>query len=256
MSERASKIYTGWVRHRRYTPVRHGFRYRLYMLYLDLEEADNGLFESHFAWSRSKFGWLHYSPKDYIGAGEVPVATAVRDLVDAKAGFRPTGPVRLLTTVRSFGFGFNPLSVYYCFDDAGENIRAIVASVTNTPWRRRQDYVLVDDADDSSSGRSRNFRAEFTKEMHVSPFNPMDMIYRWKSSEPGVNLIVHLENHRDAMRVFDATLCMKELPAAERQLSKVLFRHPLMAWKNVAAIHFEAFRLFLRRAPIYDNPHD
>lgn len=222
------------------------------MLYLDLEEAENGLFESHFAWSRSRFGWLHYARADYIGDGAAPVADSVRDLVEHEAGFRPSGPVRLLTTVRSFGFGFNPLSVYYCFAQDGSTIEAVVASVTNTPWRRRHDYVLVDKSPDS---RSRNFRAQFSKSMHVSPFNPMDMTYQWRSSEPGVNLVVHLENHRDNERVFDATLCMKETPAVQRQLTRVLFRHPLMAWKNVAAIHFQALKLFLRRAPVYDNPH-
>ena len=81
----------------------------------------------------------------------MPLADAVRDLVEERTGARPAGPIRLLTHLRSFGHCFNPVSFYYCFDPAGERVEAVVAEVTNTPWGERHAYVLE---------RARRRRAE------------------------------------------------------------------------------------------------
>ena len=80
---------------------------------------------------------------DYLGDPAVPLDQAVLDLVEERTGRRPDGPVRLLTSVRTFGHVFNPVSFYYCFDRGGEQVQAVVAEVTNTPWGERHTYALA-----------------------------------------------------------------------------------------------------------------
>jgi DUF1365 family protein len=103
-----SCVYDGWVRHRRFEPVEHAFRYRLRLLYQDLDG---------------------------------PLRDEVLDLVAERTGSRPAGPVRRLAQARRLGVGFNPVSFYFCFD-AGGSVAAVAAEVTNTPWGERHTYVL------------------------------------------------------------------------------------------------------------------
>ncbi len=137
----ASAIYEGVVAHRRSEPREHAFSYRVLMMYLDLGELPQ-LFDGNLLWSSRwpALGWFRRS--DYLGDAGVPLDQAVRELVVERTGYRPEGPVRVLTNVRCFGHCFNPVSFYYCFDPAGEEVEAVIAEVTNTPWGERQRYVL------------------------------------------------------------------------------------------------------------------
>ena len=105
--------------------------------------------------------------------------TAVRDRVAAETGSRPEGPIRMLTHLRYFGVGFNPVTFYYCFDAEDRRVEHIVAEITNTPWNERHAYVLPD------VGPSRVLRYRLGKEFHVSPFMPMDLAYDWRFTHAG-----------------------------------------------------------------------
>jgi uncharacterized protein len=159
-----SRIYKGWVRHRRLAPSPHQFSYRIFMLYLDLAELPQA-FDRVPLWSARRRAPARFKREDYLGPTDVPLDQAVRDLVEARLARRPRGPIRLLTHARYFGYCFNPVSFYYCFDEAGEHLDAIVAEITNTPWGERHAYVLDAAAD---AGRLKRFA--FDKHFHVSPF--------------------------------------------------------------------------------------
>ena len=168
-----SRIYKGWVRHRRVAPTRHQFRYRLFMLYLDLAELPQ-LFDRTPFWSARRRALAWFKRSDYLGASDVPLDRAVRDLVQVRTGARPGGPIRLLTHLRYFGYCMNPVSFYYCFDACGERLETIVAEITNTPWKERHQYVLtVEEAGGAEPARIKRFG--FDKVFHVSPFMPMDV---------------------------------------------------------------------------------
>jgi DUF1365 family protein len=137
----ASCVYEGWVRHRRYGSVAHELRTKLFMLYLDLDELP-ALFDSYRLASGRGRALAEFRRADYLGDPRRPLATEVRELVAARTGRRPTGPIRLLTNLRYFGHCFNPVSFYYCFDASGNRVETIVAEVTNTPWGERHAYVL------------------------------------------------------------------------------------------------------------------
>lgn len=128
-----SAVYEGTIRHRRREPTEHEFRYRIFMLYLDLAELP-ALFDGRWLWSARRPALAWFRRADYLGDPAVPLDAAVRDLVRERTGARPTGPIRLLTHLRYFGYAQNPVSFYYCFSADGSAVETIVAEVTNTPW--------------------------------------------------------------------------------------------------------------------------
>jgi len=247
-----SRIYKGWVRHRRVAPTRNQFGYRLYMLYLDLAELP-ALFDGTPFWSARRRAPAWFKRSDYLGPAEIPLDTAVRELVRERTGTRPTGPIRLLTHLRYFGYCMNPVSFYYCFDAAGARLETIVAEITNTPWKERHQYVLPVAAAGKVGAHAGTTRFQFDKNFHVSPFMPMDMQYDWRFGEPGERLQVHMQNFQAGQRLFDATLALRAEPISSTALLRVLMTFPLMTIKVVGAIHWQALKLWLKRTPFYSH---
>ena len=136
-----SCLYLGRVWHRRSKPRPHAFSYRLYFVYLDLDELPR-LFDGRWLWSAQGFNLAWFRRHDHLGPPERPLKLAVADLVEQRLGFRPTGPIRLLTQIRYLGVAMNPVSFYYCFAPGGAQLQAVVAEVHNTPWNERHCYVL------------------------------------------------------------------------------------------------------------------
>jgi len=249
-SARHSAVYEGWVRHRRHAPHAHSFRYRICMLYLDLAEID-GVFAGRRFWSVGRRNLAEFRRSDYLGDPAVPLADAVRERVRAETGHAPAGPIRLLTHLRYFGHCFNPVSFYYCFGADGATLECIVAEITNTPWKERHSYVLPVDA---ARAHGHALAWSFRKAFHVSPFLPLQRDYAWRFTAPAAALHVHMDVLREATREVDATLVLERRELGTASLARVLWRFPAMTVKVVAAIHWQALRLWLRRNPVYDHP--
>ena len=245
-----SCIYEGRVKHSRTTPVLHRFRYRVFMMYLDLTELPT-VFSGRWLWSARRWALARFRRSDHIGPESQPLDQSIRDLVEAETGMRPEGPVRLLTNLSYFGFCFNPVSYYYCFDEDGETVAATVAEVTNTPWGERDTYVLPTRAA-TRRGNTRWFRDK--KKMHVSPFMPMDMEYDWCFTNPCERLTVYMANSHEGKRVFDASLMLTRTEISSASLARVLVTFPFMSLKIIAAIHWEAFRLWTKGVPVHAHP--
>ena len=245
-----SCLYEGWVRHRRGKPVPHAFRYRQCLLYLDLAELPGAL-DGRWFWSARRPALARWHRGDHFGDPASSLDTSIRDLVETRSGRRPAGPIRLLTQPRFLGYGFNPVSFYYCHDDRGVELEAIVAEINNTPWGERHCYVLPAGRNEGTPAKQR-FR--FGKDFHVSPFLPMDMNYDWRFSRPAERLMVHMENWRGGELVFDATMTLDRVPIGAGALAGALVRHPLLPLKVTAAIYWQALRLWLKRVPFHDHP--
>lgn len=245
-----SCIYEGRVRHSRRMPVQHSFRYRMIMMYLDLDELPR-LFAGRWFWSTSRLALARFRRSDHIGDAGQSLPDTVRDLVESKTGSRPAGPIRLLTNLSYFGYCFNPVSFYYCFDRSGERLQAIVVEVNNTPWGETKTYVLpVTDGEDKNV--SLHFSPE--KKMHVSPFMPMDVKYDWFFSTPEDKASVFMASAKGGKRIFDAALMLQRTEISSGSLARVLLTFPFMSFRVVAAIYLQALKLWLKRCPLYSHP--
>ena len=244
-----SALYRGWVSHRRRTPTAHAFRYRTCLLWIDLAELD-GLFRGRWLWSTRRPALARFRREDYLAPHDRPLEVVVKDLVEARTGHRPAGAVRMLTHLRYFGYCFNPVTFYYCYDGRDE-LEAVVAEVTNTPWRERFQYVLP--IGDAHSARGRH-EWRFQKQFHVSPFLPMDLEYEWRCNTPGARLGVSIASRRHGADVFQADLALERRPLAGRTLALALAAFPFQTAVLVARIHWQALRLWLKGTPFLTHP--
>ena len=244
---RHSCIYEGSVRHRRRAPVDHAFRYRLFMLYLDLGEVPE-VFAHRLLWSATRPAFARWRRRDYPGDPSQPLDAWVRDLVAARGGARPTGPVRLLTHCRYGGRGFNPISVYYCFASDGETLEWAVLEVTSTPWRERTHYVL------DVRGHERVHAGRIAKSLHVSPFLPMSLEYRWRLSLPGESVAVSIDVVDGAEVVLQTGVAMRRRPLTRLTMARLLISHPPMSWRVLGGIYWQAARLWRKRVPYHPHP--
>ena len=243
-----SCIYKGQVRHQRLEPRAHEFTYSLFMMYVDLDELPK-IFQTYRLWSVDSSGLASFIRKDHFGNQKESLSNSIRELVYNKTGSRPNGPIRLLTHFRYFGYVFNPLSLYYCYDKEDLNVEYVVAEVSNTPWKEQHCYVLS-----NSSKKSNHFSASHPKEFHVSPFMDLNMEYRWKIAIPNKCLNVQIENWKENKKIFDAVINLKKIEINQSNLRNVLINFPLMTFKVATAIHFEALRLWLKGITYVPHP--
>jgi uncharacterized protein len=175
----------------------------------------------------------------------------VRALVAERTGRCCRGPVRLLTNLRHFGYGFNPVSFHYCFDETAGRLEAVVAEVSNTPWNERHCYVLDLGGSEPEGGF---LSAEQPKEFHVSPFMEMDPTYRFRFAVPGQTLVVHIDSERGGEPFFQAGMTMRRTLITGRALARVALRHPLMTTEVIFAIHRQALRLWRKGVSYVPHP--
>lgn len=247
-----SRLYRGTLRHRRFVPKAHEFSYRVWMMWLDLDELPE-LFDRVPGFSARRPAPARFRREDYLGPVDRPLGEAVRQRLHDKLGYAPEGRICVLTQLRVGGAVFNPVTLYYAFDRR-DRLAAILGEVTNMPWRERTCYAAAVDP------VRHTHAAHFGKAMHVSPFNPMDMAYRWRFNTPGKRLMMHMENHaadgeNGADRChFDATLTLEGVPATRKALVNTLVRRPGMSLKTLAGIHLQALKLWRKGVPIHDHP--
>lgn len=265
-----SAVYSGHVRHRRFVPNPHDFKYPLFMMALDLDELP-ALFKKKWYMGTAWFHPVRFKRDDFFNPNTKDLKQAVIDRVqgDFTAWGLESPTIRritLLTHLRYFNFTFNPVSFYYCYDE-DDRLVAIQAEITNTPWKERHSYVLPINEKKLSGmehqpigGAKNKHQFRFNKDFHVSPFNPMAMSYRWVFNEPDGSLLVHMDNDvvgddHQSIKHFDATLTMEKRDI-HHNLGKTLIQYPFMTVKVVIGIYWQAFKLFIKGSPFYSHPNE
>jgi len=235
-------LYEGVLRHRRHAPVQHRFTQRVALPLLDLTDLESA--------QRAVRGLpVGFRREDYHGCADLALDEAVRRTVEGRTGARPDGHVTMLAHLRTLGWCFNPVTVYYCHDDAGHLV-AQVLEVTNTPWGERTSYVV-----DLRNVSGDAWEHRFPKSLHVSPFMAADVVYRLRASRPRRHLTVELVSESAGRPVFDADLrLVRRRPFDRRAALRLLLRHPLMPHRVTAGIHFQALRLWAKGAPVVPHP--
>ena len=217
------------------------------MTYFDISKVESLLPDS-FLFKVNKPALVSYYRSDYHGDNKLTLDESVRKTVMEKTGTNLEGPIRLLTHLRYFGYCFNPVSFYYCFDKSDKKLEMIMAEVTNTPWNERHCYFIT-------AKKNKSFRQELKKEFHVSPFWDMNHDYDWYFSDVSDSISVNMINYKDAKKVFDATLSLtvsKKLTNLNLFLS--VLRFPFSTLMVYLRIHYQAFKLWVKGATFYDHP--
>jgi uncharacterized protein len=248
----ASALYRGQVMHQRLRPLRHRLAYRVYSLLLDLDELP--ALDARLRWfSVGRFNLFSFRPSDH-GDGTASDAAGLRAHIEAQlrqAGLPTGGAVRLLALPRLLGYAFNPLSVWFC-DAPDGALQAIVYEVNNT-FGERHSYLIEVDADQR---RAHRVEQRSSKRLFVSPFLGMALHYRFRIEPPRERLSVGVSVHDDAdgAAVLNARLDAARTPLTDAALLRAFFGYPLLTLKVIAAIHWEALRLWLKGARLHQRP--
>ena len=233
----------GWVMHRRTHPVAHAFRYRVWMVLVDLDRLEDG---SGPAWAR----WLASWDRGHL----MNNAQVASRLCEAHIDGRPTRTLAL-TQPRAFGFSFNPVNFYFCYS-CDDTCLAILSDVRNTPWNESHCYVL------DTRGLEGEYRFAPEKRLHVSPFMPMQGEYHWRFrvSAERIRITMHFDPHypqpcqSSPPGPFVADLALRTRALTIRAVLGAALRRPAQNLTTLLRIYWQAGRLFLKRAPFHTHP--
>lgn len=243
-----SRLYRGTVVHKRLAPFVHQFAYKHLSLYLDLDELPAlqrrlRLF-SHNAWNLFSFRDRDYGPRD--GS---PLRPWLETHLQAAGMSLDGGAIRLLTSPRVLGYGFNPLSIWFCYHRDG-GLRAILYEVANTFGQRHSYLIRVDEQ--QAAGAPLDHSAH--KQFYVSPFMDMAARYDFRLIEPGPRFALSIRQTTAAGLQFVACQRGRQMALSDRALLRIVLTQPWLALKVIGAIHWQALRLWRKGARVRPRP--
>ncbi|WP_373084178.1 DUF1365 domain-containing protein [Zhongshania sp.] len=241
-------IYRGEVRHQRLTPLSHRFTYQISSFLFDLDELDEAADHCRL-FSLNHFNLFSFHFKDFgNGSGESPRHYIERCLTGQ--GISDTlARVSLLCYPRILGYTFNPLSIYYCYNQQ-QQLFAVLYEVSNT-FKQRHSYLFPVPPTDRSKP---TIKQQCDKNFYVSPFNNMAMRYKFRLRQPNDKLGISIRVQEDGKNLLHAAFQGQRRPFNDRELLRNFCSLPLMTLKVLAGIHWEALKLFSRGLKIVTKP--
>jgi DUF1365 family protein len=221
--------------HRRLGALSHGFRYGLVMYRLDLDEL--AVLGRRLRW----FGVDRARPVAFYRTDHLP---DVRACLREHGMLGEVARIELVTNCRVFGYVFNPVSFFLCYD-ASDALVAVVCEVRNT-FGESHVYVVPASGDGSPWPEKKVF--------HVSPFFTLDGTYRFRFTVSPDRFEACIDLHRDGVPCFVSRLALDRQPLTDAAIRWALVRYPLVTIKVMAAIHWEALRLWWKGATYHHKP--
>lgn len=243
----AAALYPARVAHRRLIAPFYRFVYRVFYLLLDIDRIDEAARPLRL-FSYNRFNLLAFHDRDHGDGRPGALRCWAEEVLGGQGIALDGGRIRLLCMPRLLGFGFNPISLWYCEHRDG-SLRAVIAEVRNT-FGEKHSYVLAS----GGAALPYDFPQEKDKCFHVSPFFDLVGRYRFQLGEPGERLRVVIHESREGMPILDATLAGERLALTDAALLGQVLRMPLMTLKVVGAIHWEALKIWLRGARFHRKP--
>lgn len=243
-----SALYSGQVMHHRLRPREHTLRYRVFWMLLDLDELDEMSRSLRF-FSRNRFNLMGFHDADHGDGSETPLRVQATRLLERRGVDIGSGAIRLLTMPRVLGYVFNPISLYYCHRPDGA-LAAMIYEVTST-FRERRAYVLPVAPEDGRVGRIDQATG---KGIYVSPFMDMDMRYAFKGSVPDERLDLAIDGLDSQGLLIATAMRGRRRALSDRAVLAAMAAMPLLTIKVVAAIHWEALKLWLKGVPLTRKP--
>ena len=232
-----SSIYNGTVIHKRFKPKTHFFRYNVFSLLIDLSELDYLNNKIKF-FSCNKFNLVSFYEKDHGNRdGSSLVSWVKKNLEDNNIDTEKVR-IKLLCYPRILGYVFNPLSVFYIYNE-NEKLVSILYEVKNT-FGEQHTYIFKLDSDQNL------YQHNCSKKFHVSPFIEMNCKYFFRLLKPGEKISVIIDQYQTDEKILYASQDGQRVDFNTKELIKSYLKHPLMTFKIILAIHFEAFKLWIK----------
>jgi uncharacterized protein len=238
-----SALYVGTVGHVRLGAPQHRFSYTVWHALIDLDELP-GLASRVRGFSHNRFNLVGFDDRDHMGPSAEPVRLKLERWLLSRGIDEDLANVSLLTQLRVLGHVFNPVSFYFCRDHE-HALRHVVVEVNNT-FGETYCYLLAADGE--------TVRHEEAKAFHVSPFQPLEGRYSFRIKAPGSTMEAHIDLLRGGERVLATSLTAARRPLTGASLLKTVARHPHSGLRTLGMIHYQALRLWLKRAPFFAKP--
>jgi len=232
-----SSIYNGSVIHKRFKPKKHFFKYRVFSLFLDLSELKELNNKLNF-FSLNKFNLISFYEKDHGERDGSSLLKWVKNNLRRNNISTDDIKVKLLCYPRILGYVFNPLSIFFIYDN-NESLVSILYEVKNT-FGEQHTYVF------KIGGENKLIQNNCSKKFHVSPFIEMDCNYFFRILNPGDKLSVIIDQYDQQGKILFASQDGIRSDLTNKNLMNSYLRHPLMTFKIISAIHFEAFKLWIK----------
>ncbi|GAA0788684.1 DUF1365 domain-containing protein [Marinobacterium sediminicola] len=241
-----SCLYAGNVMHHRMKPRRHRFIYRVTSMLVDLDELPS-LAERLKLFSLNRFNLFSFHERDHGDGSDRPLVEQVRETLSQQGFDLGKGRVELLCYPRILGYVFNPLSVFYCYNE-DDQLAAILYEVSNT-FNQKHNYLIP-----VLDGYSGQIRQSCDKEFYVSPFISMATRYHFRMQPPANQVAVCIRQTDAEGPVLHATFTGQRRELNDRSLLRTFFGYPLMTLKVIAGIHWEALQIWRKKVPLQPRP--
>ena len=268
MTADTSALYVGRVEHARVRTIDHTLGYRVFMLLLDLDHIEDSRSRLRLL-GRGRFGLMSWRAADHGDRSDTPLRQQVEAHLDVAGIDLVGGPIRLLTMPRILGYGFNPISVYFCHRPNGA-VAALLYEVTNT-FGERHSYLVATPSPPPTGERAPDpkgsakpegvegagrapIRQTADKAFFVSPFMDMDLTYDFTVRPPGEGVSVVVAVRRGDTPILTASFAGARRPLTDGQLLRAWLTHPLLTWKVTAGIHWEALLGLIKGARYRNRP--